>query len=344
MIKFILSTILLTVVLVLASATNVRADGMPPAPVQKTAPKPKPKPKPVVHQYQPAKAAPVTPTPVYSPPQRVEYQPEPAKPEAELRAYGVIKTKHAFYRQAWIDYDACVAGGGLRLQSRGFHFGAEGLTDCDEEDRDTGKKKKYKKKKYWGHHGSDDDTGFDRIAIYGGWQGHLNSPLVLDISARHEFADNDKDVTRATGLIGYEFLLSERSTLTPYTGVEMLLTDRDSECLDDTVWTLPVGVRAHVPLSHRFSLYGDGSVNFSDDDRQVAVVEVGAEFKFDIGNVPFVLAPSGAWVSRFDDEESSGKYGWYKKYHRYCRGEDCREDDEFFVGKLELRADIAKLF
>ncbi len=332
---------------VLASATPANSDSTSPTPTRSKVQKKVHTP--VVHRYNPVPAAQTTPEPIYNRAPRPAFHSEPLDERSRLSVYGIAKTKHAFYRQAWIDYDACVVGGGLRLQSRGFHFGAEGLTDCDDEDRSNGTNKKHEKKKYWNHssHTAADGTGFDRLAIYGGWQGNLSAPLVLDLTARHEFADDNNDVTRATGLVRYEFHLSERSTLAPYTGAEILLTDRDSECLDDTIWTLPVGVHTYLPLSHRFSTYGDASINFSDDDRQVAVVEVGAEFNFEIDTVPFILAPSGAWVSRFDDEDSSDKYehGWHhKKYGRHCRGEDCREDDEFFVGTIEIRAKISNLF
>jgi hypothetical protein len=319
-------------------------------------PKKKPVP-PVTEQY-------VPPAPVYNTaPPRPILQPEPEPSVAtELWAYGVVESKHAFYRQAFIDYDACVAGGGLRVIHGGFFLGEEGLTDCDDEDQNG--KKKPKKKKHghygydeewgwnyggYGHHGSknnSDDDGFDRIAIYGGWQGNLHGPFVLDIEARHEFADDDQDVTRVTGLVGYEFYIAKESTLTPYTGAEVLLTNRDEPCIEDTVWTWPVGIRTQLVLDKDLMIFGDGSVNFSDDDRQVGVIEIGAEYNFAIAGMPFVLVPSGAWVSRFDDEKSTnthGGYGWHE-YGRHCRGAECEQDDEFFVGKLELRGKIADLF
>lgn len=319
------------------------ADGMPNPPVQKTVKKPKKKPTPpVVHQYVPAPAA-----PVYNPPTRVMLQPEPEpKTPTELWAYVVGESKHAFNRQAFIDHDDCVYGGGLKATHGGFFLGAEGLTECSD---GVDVEKRRKKHHYYGHKYKyvTVDHEFDRVALYGGWHGYVHDAFVLDVNARHEFASNDRDVTRATALIGYDFNIGQKSTLTPYTGVEMLLVDRDEVCIENDTWTLPIGVRTRLALGENFTLFGDGSVNFSDDDRQVGVIEIGAEFNFDVAGMPFVLVPSGAWLNRFDDgDEESKKYGGYgwSEYGRHCRGAECEQDDNFLVGKLELRGKIADLF
>lgn len=332
--------------LVLASVTPAYADGPPPPdpkPAVKKVQKPKKKPT-VRHEYSvPPASAPVynpAPTPIL---QRVE--PE-AKSPIDLWAYGLIETKHAFNRQAFIDHDDCAYGGGLRLNYDGFFLGAEGLTECSD-GVDT---VKTKKKKKWGYgyyyKYTEVDNEFDRVALYGGWHGYVHDQFVLDVNARHEFASNDRDVTRATALIGYDFKIGQKSMITPYTGVEMLLADRDEVCIEDTTWTLPVGVRTKMALGENFALFGDGSVNFSDDDRQVAVVEAGAEFDFDIAGMPMVLVPSGAWVNRFDggdeDTKKYGGYGYYG-YGRNCHGSDCQQDDQYWVAKLELRAKISDL-
>lgn len=254
-------------------------------------------------------------------------------------------------RQGILDHDGCIGGAGLDVRYSGFYAGVEGLIACDDDDtalpNSHGKKKKKKHYDYesnwnsgWGHNGHNQNLGnsdFDRIALIAGWGATLDRVWELDLKARHEFADND--VTTITGLFGRRFIISDRDTFMPYTGVEVLLTDDDADCVDDTLWTLPFGIKAR----HRFDgwkLVGDGSVNFSDDERSVAAFEIAATIPLDVFGTKVELVPSGIWAVRLDDGDttpSTPAYGYRGRYGS-CQSNLCNPgDDDNLIGRITLR-------